>query len=499
MQRTEAAMILAGVTPETQRQASAPTNLHVITGVVDGNSEDGKTRVLVDGLVFSEDDSQYIEIDTLGGLEDGDVATILLTGEPGKGLTPLAVGAPGSIDRIDGYAQSALASANTAAIAAGEAKESAQQAQIDAGIANQAAQQAQTDAGIANQAAQQAIGDASAANQAAQQAQEDADIAKEAADQAQEDATDAKNSARIANIAANDSLAQLSIIEDVSGTLKWIQEHGTYIPTSDTSVQEGTVYFEMVDGDWVPIVSPDRDANPSELGWATVDISDSQSEYILSHLAITARGLWILPSGIGEASSPQVAAGYKLLLSSDGSYLYDASGHLVTTYGESIIFDSSRPQSIGGENAHITYYDSDDDGVPDSIYIGGSNVSIGNKTLSEFTQAIDDATEAKQIAEDIPIVTLSSTNGTVFKRTMGVSTTVIATIFTPGGRIQTASQLTSRFGAGAYLEWGWKDVVTDADHVLPTNDSRIGMGGFSLTVSPEDIDTQAVITCSLNY
>lgn len=464
MQKTEAAMILAGVTPEEQRQASAPTNLHVITGTVAGKSENGKTKVLLDGLVFTEDDSQYIEIDALGGLEEGDVATILLTGESGRAMTPLAVGAPGSIDRIDGHAQSAISSAAAAAIAAGEAQEAAEQAVADAGVANRAAQQA-----------------------------------KEAAEQAQEDATDAKNSARIANIAANDSLAQLSIIEDVSGTLKWIQEHGTYIPTSDTTVQEGTVYFELIDGDWVPIVSPDRDANPAELGWATVDISDSQSEYIMSHLAITARGLWILPSGIGEASSPQVAAGYKLLLSSDGSYLYDASGHLVTTYGESIIFDSSRPQSIGGENAHITYYDSDDDGVPDSIYIGGSSVSIGGKTLSEFTQAIDDASEAKQIAEDIPIVTLSSTNGTVFKRTMGVSTTVVATIFTPGGRIQTASQLTSRFGAGAYLEWGWRDVVTDADHVLPTNDPRIGMGGFSLTVSPEDIDTQAVITCSLNY
>lgn len=464
MQKTEAAMILAGVTPEEQRQASAPTNLHVITGTVAGKSENGKTKVLLDGLVFTEDDSQYIEIDALGGLEEGDVATILLTGEPGRAMTPLAVGAPGSIDRIDGHAQSAISSAAAAAIAAGEAQEAAEQAVADAGVANRAAQQA-----------------------------------KEAAEQAQEDATDAKNSARIANIAANDSLAQLSIIEDVSGTLKWIQEHGTYIPTSDTTVQEGTVYFELIDGDWVPIVSPDRDANPAELGWATVDISDSQSEYIMSHLAITARGLWILPSGIGEASSPQVAAGYKLLLSSDGSYLYDASGHLVTTYGESIIFDSSRPQSIGGENAHITYYDSDDDGVPDSIYIGGSSVSIGGKTLSEFTQAIDDASEAKQIAEDIPIVTLSSTNGTVFKRTMGVSTTMVATIFTPAGRIQTATQLRNRFGAGAYLEWGWRDVVTDADHVLPTNDPRIGLDGFSLTVSPEDIDTQAVITCSLNY
>ena len=107
--------------------------------------------------------------------------------------------------------------------------------------------------------------------------------------------------------------------------------------------------------------------------------------------------------------------------------------------------------------------------------------------------------EVEQTVSDIPIVTLSSTNGTVFKRNLGVDTTIIATIFTPGGRIDNATELHSRFGAGAYLEWGWRDVVTDADHVLLSSDPRISQGGFALTVSPEDIDVQAVITCSLNY
>lgn len=101
MERTEAAMILAGVVPQEQQQASAPTNLHVITGTIVGNSSEGKTLLQLDGIVLSEDDNQYIEVDTLGGLEEGDVATVLLTGESGHGLTPLAVGAPGSIDRVN--------------------------------------------------------------------------------------------------------------------------------------------------------------------------------------------------------------------------------------------------------------------------------------------------------------------------------------------------------------------------------------------------------------
>lgn len=101
MQRLDAAMVLAGVNSEENQQAYAPTNLHVITGTVVKDSETGRAKVQFEGIVISEDDDQAIEIDTLGGLEEGDVATILLTGEEGRGLTPLAIGAPGSIDRVN--------------------------------------------------------------------------------------------------------------------------------------------------------------------------------------------------------------------------------------------------------------------------------------------------------------------------------------------------------------------------------------------------------------
>ncbi len=115
------------------------------------------------------------------------------------------------------------------------------------------------------------------------------------------------------------------------------------------------------------------------------------------------------------------------------------------------------------------------------------------------SNALTAANNAVQTANDVPIVTLSSTNGTVFKRNLGIDTTIIATVFTPGGRIDNITELRRRFGNGAYLEWGWRDVVTDADHVLLSSDERITQGGFALVVSPDDIDTQAVITCSLNY
>ena len=100
MTPNEAAAYLAGVVSTEDDQASAPTNLHVITGEVSGTSEDGKTLVSIDGLMFSEEDEQYVEIDTLGGLEDGDIATVVLSGEDGHSMSPLAIGSVGSVDRI---------------------------------------------------------------------------------------------------------------------------------------------------------------------------------------------------------------------------------------------------------------------------------------------------------------------------------------------------------------------------------------------------------------
>lgn len=114
MLKSDAAAFLAGVTQVEGAAASAPTNLHVITGEVGTTSEEGKTTISLDGLVFSEEDSQEIEMDTLGGLEEGDIATVLLTGENGRGMTPLAIGAPGSIDRIKTIASSAAETAEAA-------------------------------------------------------------------------------------------------------------------------------------------------------------------------------------------------------------------------------------------------------------------------------------------------------------------------------------------------------------------------------------------------
>ena len=219
--------------------------------------------------------------------------------------------------------------------------------------------------------ANQAYSAAKAAQGTAEDAAEAAKTAWEYADDAKEAAESAEESAYTANNAANNALVQLSVVEDVAGTLAWIQEHGSYVETTDTSVQQGTIYFELISGQYVPIANPDPEANPQSEGWYVLDITDSQSQYIMAHLAVTSAGLWILPAGsfssheiedangrilvdaqgnpvISWQTDPQNADGYKVLLSNAGMVVFNGAGEAVASYGPETTIGT-----IYGNNVHI--------------------------------------------------------------------------------------------------------------------------------------------------
>ena len=244
---------------------------------------------------------------------------------------------------------------------------------------------------------------ADAAEMDARRAKGAADAAQESADDAADAAESAQQSATTANRAANDALTQLSFVEDVAGTLDWIQSHGTFTATTDTTVQEGKVYFELVSGDYAPVASPS--GNPSQQGWYELDVTDSQTDYIMAHLAVTSAGLWVLPSGI-DGTDAQHSSGYKALLANDGMRVYDGDGALVSTFGESVTFDANRPQRIGNSTAYVefsptgggsvtivganVYTKAESDAAIDSISIGARNLlrhSDEPKASSEYTIA----------------------------------------------------------------------------------------------------------------
>lgn len=243
-----------------------------------------------------------------------------------------------------------------------------------------------TTAYIAYSAANTAQQDAVRAFTAAENAEQDAARAHDAADRAEASAEEAKTQATRATGYANDSLAQLSIVEDVVGTLNWITTHATYKATEDTEVRSGKWYFTKSGDTYNVVINPTGD--PTAQGWYEIDtIDEAVSNYVSSHLALTDAGLWVVKDN----------QGYKILLANDGLKIYDDTGHLVSTFGESITFDSERPQTIGNNSTYIKFYDSNNDSVADKIEISGDVTLTNSVTIGGMPTDISDLTDTSGV------------------------------------------------------------------------------------------------------
>ena len=225
------------------------------------------------------------------------------------------------------------------------------------------------------------------AKNAADKANASANVAQAAAERAEQKADEAVQSATVANRAANDALTQLSTVENVIDTLEWIQEHGEYQITADTSVVEGKIYYTL-SGTAIstPVGSPVRNGyyeqitvdektyfvkstdtavdstktyynvvpqailqptgNPNENLYYDLLIDEAISNYVASHLALTDDGLWILTDG-----TPDTPAA-KVLISSvagrEGVTIYGSNGQTLAHYGDSAIIGD-----VAGYNIRI--------------------------------------------------------------------------------------------------------------------------------------------------
>ena len=199
----------------------------------------------------------------------------------------------------------------------------------------------------ANDAANSAVEAAKTAGEAASDAMSSAEEAKGKAKEAERSAEEAGAAATTAGEAANTALTQLSVVEDVVGTLNWISEHGTYNLTSDTEIVPKKVYFTRAGSGtsedpyiYTPVIEP----KASELGtYYELVIDDAVSTYIAMHLALTSEGLFVMSD----------KTKWKVLIANDGVYIIDDKNHKVAKYKDVItlgVDDGS--QSILVEDYH---------------------------------------------------------------------------------------------------------------------------------------------------
>ena len=217
-----------------------------------------------------------------------------------------------------------------AASAASAAIASASQAAIAAQTADAKAEAASTSASQAYSAARTAESEARDAIQAAA-------TADQKATEAQRSATAAQTSANNANEYASRALNGLYTVQSVAETLAWITQHGTMTLTTDTVLDPTHVYFvQDNNGDYVvgnthySIVAEPSAADLST--YYVLSIDESLNNYVATHLALTAEGLWIIPD----------SSGYKILIATGsgsayteaGTYIINSSGGVVARFGQ---------------------------------------------------------------------------------------------------------------------------------------------------------------------
>lgn len=119
------------------------------------------------------------------------------------------------------------------------------------------------------------------------------------------------------------------------------------------------------------------------------------------------------------------------------------------------------------------------------------------QTTAKTDTAVDTANTAVATAKDAATITITSTHGLVFKSN-AISTTLIVTVYQPGGnRIDNQAALVAAFGATARIEWGWQREDEDGWSTILSTDSRLSNNGFSLTVSPADVDVRTSFEASV--
>lgn len=98
--------------------------------------------------------------------------------------------------------------------------------------------------------------------------------------------------------------------------------------------------------------------------------------------------------------------------------------------------------------------------------------------------------------EDATLLRIESSRGTVFKND-SISTVLSAVIYHGKTRITDVDALRATFGSGAYLQWRWQRLDESEFGVISAADSCIGAGGFTFTLSPDDVDTKVTFMCEL--
>ena len=164
-----------------------------------------------------------------------------------------------------------------------------------------------------------------------------------------------------------------------------------------------------------------------------------------------------------------------------------------TTRG--IYMDTDGQFSFGDSDNFIRFYKSTSGDYKLQISTSGLKLGSSGKDIADTLDDIKN--EMNTIKDEVTtLLRIESSRGTVFKND-NVSTVLSAVIYRGSQRITDIDALHTAMGSSAYLQWKWQRLDEDSFGIISSTDSRIGSGGFTFTLSPEDVDTKVTFMCEL--
>lgn len=144
--------------------------------------------------------------------------------------------------------------------------------------------------------------------------------------------------------------------------------------------------------------------------------------------------------------------------------------------------------AFGDANNFLKYY-KDESGAY-RLEISAGSIKMGNSK-----KTVED--ELAEIRDEVTMnLRIESSRGTVFKNN-SVSTVLSAVVYRGSKRITDVETLKQECGNSTYLQWSWQRLDDERFGIILSTDSRLSNGGFSFTLSPDDVDTKVTFLCQL--
>lgn len=173
--------------------------------------------------------------------------------------------------------------------------------------------------------------------------------------------------------------------------------------------------------------------------------------------------------------------------------LYSGTKDSMISGNKGVFLGRDGQVNIGDSENFVTFYT--DQNGKSHLAISADKLTLGKQNLADIVNDIKE--DIDNVRDEITtLLRIESSRGTVFKNN-AVSTVLSVVIYHGKDRITDIDRLHEVYGNSAYIQWKWQRLDEDSYGIISSADSRMSNGGFSFTLSPDDVDVKVTFMCEL--